>query len=184
MRPISRFLVFLIPLLLFFGCGQSKGETEGKLLTRIKAVEGDGSKVDAKLGKGDQAKGRIVGIKGSLSHIEGDFTQKALPDKKLIVVSDSNAIKNLNLPPVGNAPCIIMGEFFINENIEVPDGSWDGNKIGAMHTIIGKLTLFDYEFESSKDTPLKFKMTKEGYAYVSGSGSVNDLKAGKTYNIK
>jgi len=45
--------------------------------------------------------------------------------------------------------------------------------IGATHTLIGKITMFDHVFESDKDDPLRFRVDgSQGYLYLSGKGSV------------
>jgi hypothetical protein len=61
---------------------------------------------------------------------------------------------------------------------------WDGKKEGAVHTIVGTLTMFDYVFDSMQTVPLKFKVTKNGYLYLEGEGTVTDLKTGKKYTLK
>ena len=59
-----------------------------------------------------------------------------------------------------------------------------GKKEGAVHTIIGNLTMFDYEFDSNEKSPLKFKITKDGYVYQEGKGTVKDLKSGKKHVLE
>ncbi|MCX5800855.1 MAG: hypothetical protein NTX17_05645 [Candidatus Eisenbacteria bacterium] len=74
-----------------------------------------------------------------------------------------------------------VGKFLVSKCLSPVDGIWDGKKDGAIHTIIGRLTMFDYEFQSDKANPLIFKLTKTGYLYVQGTGTTIDLKTGQKY---
>ena len=46
---------------------------------------------------------------------------------------------------------------------------------------MGKITMFDYEFDSNNNYPLIFKMTPDGYEYQGGAGRVKDLQTGEIY---
>lgn len=81
----------------------------------------------------------------------------------------------------GGFRCI--GEFLVDKSLNPFIGIWDGKKEGAVHTIKGKLTMFEYEFDSDGNSPLKFKITKDGYVYLEGKGTVIDLKVGKKYTF-
>lgn len=82
----------------------------------------------------------------------------------------------------GGFRCI--GKFHVDKHLNPLLGIWDGKKDGAIHTILGKLTMFDYEFLSEEKTPLKFKITKAGYVYLEGKGTVKDLKTGTTRRLE
>ena len=71
-----------------------------------------------------------------------------------------------------------------SEQHEGPAGKWDGKGEGAVHRIVGKVTMFDYEFDPDPKNPLTFKMTPKGYKHESGSGTVKDKKTGDTYVLK
>ncbi len=44
---------------------------------------------------------------------------------------------------------------------------------GSKHTLIGKVELVEYIFESDKEEPLQFKLDKDaGYVYIKGKGAV------------
>jgi len=79
----------------------------------------------------------------------------------------------------GGFRCI--GKFQVDKCLNPIDGIWDGKKEGAVHTILGKLTMFDYEFDSDEQAPLRFRATKDGYVYLNGKGRVRDLKTGETH---
>jgi hypothetical protein len=71
----------------------------------------------------------------------------------------------------------------LDKSLRYKNKVWFGKKEGATHILKGNVVLFDYEFNSNKDNPLTFKITKNGYVYVKGSGTVKDLKANKTYTF-
>lgn len=75
----------------------------------------------------------------------------------------------------------MIGKFLVDKCLNPISGIWDGKKDGAIHTILGNLSIFDYEFQSDEVSPLVFKITKAGYEYVEGKGVVIDLKTGKKY---
>lgn len=160
-------------------------EKDKLILDGIAADIGDGSNVKVKLRVGKEAKGEIYGIDESLSAIEGKFTSKAPKDKEVIIVSDGFAVIVMNINPIGEIPAKVKGEFFVDDSLNLTgEGKWDGKKVGAIHTIIGKVTMFGYEFDSNSNDPLVFKMTQAGYAYQSGAGTIKVLKDGKIYEIK
>jgi len=66
-----------------------------------------------------------------------------------------------------------------NLNPQNNNSEWDGKKNGAIHTILGKVTMYDYEFVSDEKAPLTFKLTKDGYVYFEGKGTVKDLNTGQ-----
>jgi hypothetical protein len=74
---------------------------------------------------------------------------------------------------------VASGQFRVDSSLDVVAGSadaWSGKKEGAIHTISGALTMFDYEFNSDPNDPLVFRMTSKGYQYLRGKGTVKDLK--------
>lgn len=153
------------------------------ILGRITADGGDGSKVSASIKAGDVAKGEIYDMPG-LSHAEGTFTQKAQEGVKTFVVMGATAIIRTEHETLGVIPLNVRGEFLVDEMLKMTaDGDWDGKKDGAVHTILGRLTMFGYAFDSNETAPLKFKITKDGYVYLEGKGTVNDLKIGKQYRL-
>jgi hypothetical protein len=81
----------------------------------------------------------------------------------------------------GGFRCI--GKFLVDKCLNPFDGIWDGKKEGAIHTIIGNLKMFEYEFQSDEASPLVFRLTKSGYEYVEGKGVVIDLKTEKKYTF-
>jgi ankyrin repeat protein len=81
----------------------------------------------------------------------------------------------------GGFRCI--GKFLVDKCLNPLSGIWDGKKDGAIHTITGRIRMFDYEFQSDDVTPLMFKLTKKGYLYVEGKGTVTDLKTGLKYTF-
>lgn len=76
-----------------------------------------------------------------------------------------------------------IGRFIVDNCLNPLMGIWDCRKEGAVHTIIGNLKMFEYEFQSDEANPLVFKLTKSGYEYVEGKGVVNDLKTGNKYTF-
>jgi len=76
------------------------------------------------------------------------------------------------------------GEFQLDKNLNPLKGIWDGDKDGAIHTIVGNLTMYDYEFSSDDKVPLVFKLTKDGYVYLEGKGTVKDLKTGEKHTLE
>lgn len=156
-----------------------KNKGQELILSRITAVAGNRSKVRAKIKVGDSAEGKIYDTAG-LSYAQGTFTQKAPKGVKTFIVTGATAILETDHPQLGKIPLNIGGEFLVKDSLEFgANGHWDGNKEGAVHTLLGKLTMFDYEFTSDANSPLTFQLTKDGYIYVDGKGTVKDLKTGK-----
>lgn len=81
---------------------------------------------------------------------------------------------------------LVKGEIHVTDNLTPPsaDTQWNGLREGLMHKLIGKLKILHYEFDSHRETPLVFKVTKEGYQYIEGSGSVKDLNTGEVHVFK
>ena len=77
----------------------------------------------------------------------------------------------------------MIGKFWVDKCLNPLYGIWDGKKEGAIHTIIGNLTMFEYEFQSDEASPLVFRLTKNGYEYVEGKGVVIDLTTEKRYTF-
>lgn len=83
----------------------------------------------------------------------------------------------------------VLGEFLVDDSLTFNtlntgfSMKWDGRKEGALHVLIGKIAMFDYEFDSKIDNPLVFKQLKQGYVFQGGAGTVKDLKSGKVYNL-
>jgi hypothetical protein len=149
--------------------------SEKKLvLKRIKAEEGDGSEVKIMLRTGRFAKGEIYDMSGK--NVKGDFFQEA--PREMIIVSNGFA----NIITKEQLSLIIGGEFLVDTSLNmIMKGSWNGEKVGAVHMLMGKINMFDYEFDSNSNYPLIFKMTHDGYEYQSGEGRVKDLQTGETY---
>ncbi len=82
---------------------------------------------------------------------------------------------------------LIKGSLPVDSRLNIQSsglgGEWDGKKEGAIHRLMGKVKLFDYEFDSDPKDPLTFKMTSEGYRYLRGSGIVTDATTGKTFEL-
>lgn len=158
---------------------------ENLVLPRITAEAGDGSKVKSTLKAGNSAKGEVYNWPG-LRNVKRTFTQNVPEDgRKWMVVTGATAIIPMTGGTLGMTPVTVGGEFLVDDKLKMSgDGDWDGNKEGAVHTISGNLTMFDYEFNSDETTPLKFKITKDGYVYLEGKGTVTDLKTGQKHTMK
>jgi outer membrane protein assembly factor BamD (BamD/ComL family) len=52
---------------------------------------------------------------------------------------------------------------------------------GSIHVIFGNVTLFGYQFNSVNENPLIFKMTRQGYQYLGGKGSILDKQNNQTW---
>jgi hypothetical protein len=155
MIMILKTSAIIISLILVWCCGGDV-DNGGKLLSTIKADSGSGSAVNVVLKT--EGNGPIVAEKTT-------FT--------------INVKSNL-----GSFGLLSSGDLILDNKLNFDIGQWDGKKEGATHTLKGRLTIYDYEFNSDEQTPLQYKMTKDGYRYVSGSGTVKNLKTGKVYNLK
>jgi hypothetical protein len=144
------------------------------IIPSIKAEEGDGSIVYVMFRMGRLAKGEIYDISGL--HIKGNFIQES--PKEMIIVSNGFA----KILTKDQLPLNIGGEFFVDSLLNLTvKGRWDGKKEGAVHMLMGRITMFDYEFVSNSNYPLIFKMTRDGYVYQDGAGRIKDLKTGEVY---
>jgi outer membrane protein assembly factor BamD (BamD/ComL family) len=168
------------------------------VLSRIIAEEGDGSNVKVTLEVGRYAKRKTGPSSASdpksgvliSSFSSGEFTLKA--PEEMIIVSEVSVITRIQMPDTGISHRVeAAGGFFVNNFLDVaeprvePKGKgWDWKKKGAVHIIKGRLTMFDYEFDSDPTQLLTFKMTNKGYVYLSGVGTVKDLKSGDIYTLK
>jgi hypothetical protein len=76
-----------------------------------------------------------------------------------------------------------IGRFVADRTLNPLMGIWDGKKAGAIHKIVGKVVMFDYQFDSDEANPLVFVLTKDGYQYSTGKGTVIDLKSGTKYGF-
>lgn len=77
-----------------------------------------------------------------------------------------------------------IGKFLVDKCLNpLNDIIWDGKKDGAIHTIFGRLRMFDYEFQSDEASLLVFKLTKNGYLHLEGKGTVTDLKTSQKYTF-
>ncbi len=84
--------------------------------------------------------------------------------------------------PVTHRCTVVGGEFPTDKSLNIfMGGQWDGKKEGAIHKILGRINLFGYEFISGETAPLTFMMTKKGYRFLHGSGTIKDPKSGKSY---
>jgi hypothetical protein len=168
---IEVIFVFLLPLTTI--CFTEANEKKF-VLQRIVAEEGNGSEVKVMLRTGRFAKGKIYNMTEKDS--KGDFIQEA--PREMIIVSNGFASIISN----DQDSFVIGNEFLVDNSMNMTvKGSWNGKKDGAVHMLMGKITMFDYEFDSNGSYPLIFKMTHDGYEYQSGEGRVKDLQTGETY---
>ncbi len=160
-------------------------QSDAIILSRIKAEPGDGSNVKATLKAGMKATAEVYDTDNPTVRFTGAKLDQNAGDKlKVFVVSGATATLYQEVRGLGKVGLKVRGEFLVDEFLKVAGiGSWDGNKDGAVHTVLGKLTMFDYEFDSNETTPLKFKITKDGYVYLEGTGTVKDLKMGNKYKL-
>jgi hypothetical protein len=166
----------LIFLVLFFENSICFAENDKNIfiLPSIKAETGDGSRVNVMLRMGRLAKGEIYDISGV--HAKGNFIQES--PREMIIVSNGFA----KILTKEQLPLDISGEFFVDNLLNLTvKGSWDGKKEGAVHMLMGRITMFDYEFVSNSNYPLIFQITRDGYVYQDGTGRVKDLKTGEVY---
>jgi hypothetical protein len=144
------------------------------ILPRIKSEAGDGSSINVMLRAGRFAKGEIYDE--AEKSVKGDFIQEA--PRQMIIVSNGIA----KIATTGQMPLTVRGEFLVNNLLNLTvRGNWDGKKDGAVHMLMGKLSMFDYEFDSNSSYPLIFRMTHDGYEYQAGAGRVKDLQTGEVY---
>jgi len=80
---------------------------------------------------------------------------------------------------------VTSGGFAVGSSLALisQEGKWDGKKERAVHRLEGKMTLFGYEFDSSANNPLTFRVTRNGYKYLHGSGTVKDTENGRVYEV-
>jgi hypothetical protein len=143
-------------------------------LPRIKSEPGDGSLTNVMLRAGRFAKGEI--FDEIEKRTKGDFIQEA--PREMIIVSNGIA----RIATTEQLSLIVRGEFLVNNLLNMTiKGNWDGKKDGAVHMLMGKLSMFDYEFDSDSNYPLIFRMTHDGYEYQAGAGRVKDLQSGEVY---
>lgn len=109
--------------------------------------------------------------------------------KSFIVAEAATAV----IPIMINREAIVCnaeGEIPLDEHLRpIVDPSvkhlahWEGEKDGSTHIIIGRMRIFDYEFDSDTNEPLTFKITKNGYFYLKGKGVVYDLETNKLFKF-
>jgi hypothetical protein len=183
-KQLLKSIIFLFLLRLCFSVS-AQTEVTSLTLNRIKAVPGDGSDVNIQLKAGIEAKAEIYGIENSpASEVHGNITLKK-DTTNIIIVSGGKCVMLLN-SGAGEYHFLIRGEFLVNDSLRMvgtTQGKWDGKKEGATHTLIGKINILYYEFNSNTDNPLIFKITSAGYKYIKGKGNVKDLKSGKEYSF-
>lgn len=154
--------------------GASEKPAQSRLvLPRVSAAPGDGSKVNITLRLGTEAtaKRESTGLFSAFGSVV------ARDPNGRIVACGTTAQEVIDGVPVS----ILRGDFFVRSDLTlVGDFRWDGNRPGATHTIVGNITLFDYAFESSREDPLVFVLTEEGYQYKQGTGKVLDKTTGVT----
>ena len=166
-------VVFIFILFLITICFAEANENKF-VLQRIKAEAGDGSEVKVMLRTGRFAKGEIYDM--TEKNAKKDFIQEA-PGEMIIV---SNGLARLYTKD--QHTLVIGGEFLVDNSLKITvKGSWNGKKNGAVHMLMGKITMFDYEFDSNSKYPFIFKMTDDGYEYQGGAGRVKDLQTGEVY---
>ncbi len=77
------------------------------------------------------------------------------------------------------------GCFAVDKELNViPKGEWQGKRAGAIHKLVGRISMYDYEFESDPDDPLVFKVTKNGYTFLHGIGKIKDTANAKKYRLE
>jgi hypothetical protein len=203
MRPKSFASIFLMMLLAYgtLGWADSITKTDELVLGRIVA-EPEGSTeliAEIKMARSWTAHGSETG--GDRRGLRSNWKTEAVEDR--IVATESKPSALIFSSSTDRFPILVEGgAFAVDESLNVIDahshacnryremsmpdmcGSWDGKKSGAIHRLLGKIKMFDYEFDSNTDDPLVFKVTGSGYLYLSGTGSVKDLKTGKTYLLK
>jgi protein-disulfide isomerase len=94
--------------------------------------------------------------------------------------SPSLTIKDLKADEKYQGSCQIELELssvnggVLNSGTMQPDanGYMSAGCNGAKHTLIGKVSISGYLFDSDEQSPLQFRVGKGGYAYVAGKGSV------------
>ena len=161
--------VFFLSTLCFAELNENKF-----VLQRIKAETGNGSGIKVMLRMGRFARGVIYDM--TEKKVRGDFIQEAQRD--MIIVSNASA----KIITKDQLPLTVGGEFFVDNSMNMTvKGSWNGKKDGAVHMLMGKIAMFDYEFDSNSNYPLIFKMTPDGYEYQGGAGRVKDLQTGEIY---
>jgi hypothetical protein len=166
-------VIFVLILLLTTICSAEASENKF-VLQRIKAEEGDGSDIKVMLRTGRFAKGEIYDM--SLKNVKGDFFQEA--PREMIIVSNGFA----SVITKDQESLVIGKEFLVDNSLNMAmKGNWNGKKNGAVHMLMGKITIFDYEFDSNSNYPLVFKITGDGYEYLGGVGRVKDLQTGEIY---
>jgi hypothetical protein len=143
-------------------------------LPRINSEAGDGSNVNVMLRAGRFAKGEIYDE--TEKSAKGDFIQEE--PREMIIVSNGIA----KIATTDRLSLTVRGEFLVNNSLNLTvRGNWDGKKEGAVHMLMGKISMFDYEFDSDGSHPLIFRMTHDGYEYQAGAGRVKDLQSGEVY---
>ncbi len=166
--------VILILILFLTMICFSEAKEDKFVLQRIKAESGDGSDVKVMLRTGRFAKGEIYDM--TEKNAKKDFIQEA--PREMIIVSNGHA----RLHSKDQHTLVIGGEFLVDNSLKMTvEGSWNGKKNGALHMLMGKITMFDYEFDSNSKYPFIFKITDDGYEYQGGSGRVKDLQTGEVY---
>lgn len=172
---ILKMAVFICVVLLLLNLVCFAETDENKfILQRIKAVTGDGSAVNVMLRMGRIARGQVFDISG-LSE-RGTFIQEA--PREMIIVSNGVA----KIITQDQLLLNISGEFLVDNLLNLTvRGNWDGKKEGALHMLLGKINMFDYEFISNSNHPLIFRMTRDGYVYQDGTGRIRDLITGEVY---
>ena len=178
-RPIgSRFeilqkIAFFFFLFLSTLCFAESNENRF-VLQRIKSEPVDAGGIKVMLRTGRFARGVIYDA--TEKNVRGDFIQEAQRD--MIIVSNALA----KIITKDEMALTVGGEFLVDNLMNMTvKGSWNGKKDGAVHMLMGKITMFDYEFDSSSNYPLIFKMTPDGYEYQEGAGRIKDLQTGEIY---
>ena len=144
------------------------------VLQRIKAEVGNAGGIKVMLRTGRFAKGVIYDA--TEKNVKGDFIQETQRD--MIIVSNAFA----KIITKDQIPLTVGGEFLVDSSLNMMvKGNWNGKKDGAVHMLMGKIIMFDYEFDSDNNYPLIFKMTPDGYEYQGGAGRVKDLHTGEIY---
>jgi|GEM_PF-2603038 len=113
------------------------------------------------------------------------FARFGSPTTVVFGACESTVIYFSRLTPSGMGEIPVKlesGCFAVDKTLGVlPKGTWEGKKDGAVHKLVGRISILDYEFESDEDDPLTFVVTGKGYRFLHGIGKIADATSAKTY---
>jgi uncharacterized protein len=190
-RPIRIFLVMILIVLAFTLSCRSDGEApqKGLILKRPTAESGDAVNVFAELRVGLHVDHCCeVPNTGKVTCVTTSYVNDT------IIATGASATLRMwqdiqggpGFPPIpSQVDCrVTRGGFGIDSNLALSDGKWDGKREGAVHRLQGKLAFCGYEFDSAAGNPLTFQLTKDGYKFLYGSGTVKDAETQKVHELK